>query len=248
MTSSYLENSGYIDKKTHLQLHPNRAQIPRAYGSPKIHKEGYPLREIVDGTNSVAKKVDKYVSRIIKTYTTGNQHAVKNAKDFVDRMQSMSVPETHKMISFDVVALYPSVPQEEALNVFEEYLRNDSELKSKTNIPVRDLMKLFRTCLKKTYFVFNNQLYQQIDGLAIGASSSVFLAEIFMMRLGRRVLQTFANPPDIWFRYVDDTFTHMLEEYIQDFLDHLNNQHERIKGVGGGKILSLLFPSFSHML
>ena len=49
------------------------------------------------------------------------------------------------------------------------------------------------------------------------------------MRLERRALQTFANPPDIWFRYVDDTFTHMLEEYIQDFLDHLNNQHERIK-------------------
>ena len=133
------------------------------------------------------------------------------------------------MISFDVVALYPSVPQEEALNVFEECLKNDSELKSKTNIPVQDLMKLFRTCLKKTYFVFNNQLYQQIDGLAIGASSSVFLAEVFMMRLERRALQTFANPPDIWFRYVDDTFTHMLEEYIQDFLDHLNNQHERIK-------------------
>ena len=158
---------------------------------------------------------------------------MKNAKDFVDRMQSMSVPETHKMISFDVVALYPSVPQEEALNVFEECLKNDSELKSKTNITVRDLMKLFRTCLKKTYFVFNNQLYQQINGLAIGASSSVFLAEIFMMRLERRALQTFANPPDIWFRYVDDTFTHMLEEYIQDFLDHLNNQHERIKAIGG---------------
>ena len=225
----YLEDSGYIDKKTHLQLHPNRAQIPRAYGSPKIHKEGYPLREIVDGTNSVTKKVDKYVSRIIKSYTVGNQHAVKNSKDFVDKIQSMSIPNNHKMISFDVVALYPSVPQEEALEVFEECLMSDVELKSKTNIPVKDLMKLFRTCLKRTYFVFNNQLYQQVDGLAIGASSSVFLAEIFMMRLERRALQTFANPPDTWFRYVDDTFTHMLEQHIQSFLDHLNNQHERIK-------------------
>ena len=34
----YLENSGSIDKKTNLQLHPNRAQTPRAYGSPKIRK------------------------------------------------------------------------------------------------------------------------------------------------------------------------------------------------------------------
>ena len=80
----------------------------------------------------------------------------KNAKDFADRMQSMSILENHKMISFDVVALYPSVLQEEALNVFEECLKNDSEFKSKTNIPERDLMKLFRICLQKMYLVFNN--------------------------------------------------------------------------------------------
>ena len=69
----------------------------------------------------------------------------------------------------------------------------------------------------------------QIDGLAIGASSSVFLAEIFMIKLERKALATFANPPDIWYRYVDDTFTIMLSEFIQSFLDHLNNQHPRIQ-------------------
>ena len=61
-----LLNSGVIDKALHRQLYPNTTQIPRAYGSPKIHKEGFPLREIVDSTNSVSKNIDKYVSRIIK--------------------------------------------------------------------------------------------------------------------------------------------------------------------------------------
>ena len=72
-------------------------------------------------------------------------------------------------------------------------------------------------------------IYQQIDGLAIGASSSVFLAELFMMRLEKKALRTFAHPPETWYRYVDDTFTYMLEKYINDFLLHLNQQHERIK-------------------
>ena len=90
-------------------------------------------------------------------------------------------------------------------------------------------MMLFRTCLKKTYFSFNSKLYVQIDGLAIGASSSVFLEEIFMMRLEKKALMTFINPPETWYRYVDDTYTYMLKTLIQSFLDHLNNQHLRIK-------------------
>ena len=223
-----LLDSGIIDKNLHRDLFPKTTQIPRAYGSPKIHKPGYPLREIVDSTNSVAKKIDKYVSRIIKTYTVDNQYAIKNSKDFVDKISTRKIKEGHKLISFDVVALYPSVPQDEALQLFEEQLDKDENLKKKTPIPAKKLMKLFRTCLKRTYFVFNRKLYQQIDGLAIGASSSVFLAELFLMRLERKAMETFANPPDFWFRYVDDTFTSMLEEFIDLFLNHLNRQHQRI--------------------
>ena len=158
-------------------------------------------------------------------YTVDNQYAIKNSKDFVDKISTRKIKEGHKLISFDVVALYPSVPQDEALQLFEEQLDKDENLKKKTPIPANKLMKLFRTCLKRTYFVFNRKLYQQIDGLA---SSSVFLAELFLMRLERKAMETFANPPDFWFRCVDDTFTSMLEEFVDLFLNHLNRQHQRI--------------------
>ena len=46
----------------------------------------------------------------------------------------MKIPENHKLISFEVAALYPSVPQEEALRLFEEELFQDRELKTKTPI------------------------------------------------------------------------------------------------------------------
>ena len=78
-----------------------------------------------------------------------------------------------------------------------------------------------------TYFVFNCQLYKQIDGLAIGKSSSVFLAELFMMHLEKRALETFTNPPKVWYSYVDDTFCYVLKENINSFLEYLNQQHER---------------------
>ena len=109
-----------------------------------------------------------------------------------------------------------TVPQEEALRVFEEDLFQDRELKNKTPITASKLMKLFRTCLKKT--CLKKTLYLQIDGLGIGASSPVLLAELLMMKLEQSAIESFAHPPQFWFRCVDDTFTSLLGEYIELFL------------------------------
>ena len=114
----------------------------------------------------------------------------------MEEIKELKVEQNERLISFDVVALYPSVPQNEALDILEEKMKEDATLKVKTPIPAERMMKLFRTCLERTYFVFNNQLYQQIDGLAIEASSSVFLAEIFKQLLEKRALTTFSNPPE----------------------------------------------------
>ena len=56
-----LKKKGHIEEKLYDKLYPHVAQIPRAYGSLRIHKDGYPLREIVDSMNSVCESIDKYV-------------------------------------------------------------------------------------------------------------------------------------------------------------------------------------------
>ena len=68
-----------------------------------------------------------------------------------------------------------------------------------------------------------------MDGLAIGASSSGPAAELFMERLEVKAIRTFIEPPKIWKRYVDDTFSKLRTVHIDSFLKHLNEQHPRIK-------------------
>ena len=68
-------------------------------------------------------------------------------------------------------------------------------------------------------------MYLQIDGLAIGASLSVFLADLYMIKLERLAMESFAHPPELWFWYVDDTSTSLLEEYIKLFQTNLNQQN-----------------------
>ena len=199
------------------------------HGQPKIHKENYPLREIVDSEGSVYKDTDKHISKIIKHYAENNTYRIKNSEDFVDRVKDLHVAEDEMMVSFDVVALYPSIPQEEAISLVRHHLEQDLELRDKTKMTPNEVIELFEICVNYTYFVFNKKLYAQVEGLAIGASTSGFAADIFMERIEKNALSSIAHPPKIWCRFVDDTFTIILIIIYVALLDALNSQHHRIK-------------------
>ena len=54
-------------------------------------------------------------------------------------------------------------------------------------------------------FSFNNQIYKQLDGVAVGSPLGPVLANIFV---GFHESRLFDNTvkPGVYFRYVDDTF------------------------------------------
>ena len=144
-------------------------------------------------------------------------------------IKDLKVEDDEILVSYDVTALYPSVPQEEAINIFHEMMINDDDLQSKTKMTAENVITLFKICVQTTYFVFNKKLYKQVDGLAIGASSSGPAADLFMEKLEAKAIATFIEPPALWKRYVDDTFCKLKMIHVETFLIHLNSQHPRIK-------------------
>ena len=148
---------------------------------------------------------------------------------FVDRVKDLHVAEDEMMVSFDVVALYPSIPQDEAISLIRHHLEHDLDLRDKTKMTPDEIIELFEICVNDTYFVFNMKLYAQVEGLAIGASTSGFAADIFMERIEKNALSSIAHPPKIWCRFVDDTFTIILIIIYIALFDALNSQHHRIK-------------------
>ena len=178
-----IHDSKDIDYATYMRLYPSRTQIPRMYGQPKIHKQGNPLREIVDSNGSVYKAVDKYISKVIKPLTGKTDYYVKNSEHFVNSIKNIKVEEGETLVSYDVTALYPSIPQEEAIDIISQKLLQDNSLKKRTGMTPHHIIELLRICVNNTYFVFNIKLYMQKNGLAIGASTSGFAAEIFMEKI-----------------------------------------------------------------
>ena len=221
--------NGQIDNATRLRLSPTQTQIPRMYGVVKIHKKDYPLREIVDANGGAAKPIDNYIAKIMKRYVGQTPHHVENTTDFAEKIKNVKIEEDEIMVSYDIVALYPSVPQNEAIDLLNDLLHNDQNLHEATHMTPTQIIQLFKTIVKQTYFMFNQTLYVQIDGLAIGAATSGFAANIFMEQLEKKALATFTAPPDLWLRYVDDTFTKLKKDNVSNFMTHLNEQHPRIK-------------------
>ena len=91
------------------------------------------------------------------------------------------------------------------------------------------IVSLLKICVENTYFMCLDRIFIQINGLAIGANTSGFAADIFMYNLEKKALGTFISPPNIWLRYVDDTFARLKIEHVETFMNHLNTQHTRIQ-------------------
>ena len=100
--------------------------------------------------------------------------------------------------------------------------RGDPEIAP--SIPEKVLRKLVSLCVCNNTFVFNNKVYNQIDGVAMGSSLGPVLANIWMSHLEETYI--FGNEffPSFYCRYVDDTFCIFRNPaHISKFHDHLNS-------------------------
>ena len=73
-----------LDEKLKKKLTPSCETIPRIYGLPKIHKEGVPLRPIVNTIGSATYELAKYVAKILKPLVGNTDSFIKDSKDFVN--------------------------------------------------------------------------------------------------------------------------------------------------------------------
>ena len=133
------------------------------------------------------------------------------------------------MMSFDVKALFTSIPIQPALDIIKKPLEEDKNLHLRTTITVKHISCLLEFCLTNTYFSFQDRLYEQMEGTAMGSPSSPIVANLFMEDFDIRALATAPCTPTLWKRFVDDTFTIIKKSHKEAFLEHLNSINNHIQ-------------------
>ena len=94
---------------------------------------------------------------------------------------------------------------------------------------VSDIIPLLEFCLKNTYFLFQEQFYEQVEGAAMGSPVSPIVANLYTEYLEQKALSTAPNPLGSGAGLVDDTFVIHKEVKKQGFLQHINSVDPAIR-------------------
>ena len=218
-----------LGSNTYKSMYPTGCVPPKFYGLPKIHKPDTPLRPIVSSCGSVTYGVAKELAKILKPLVGKSPHHINSTQDFVEQAKHFKLEAGECLSSYDVSALFTSVPIDPSLNIIKDLLVKDNTLKERTVIEVVDIILLLEFCLKNTYFSFQGQFYEQVEGAAMGSPVSPIVANLYMEYLEQKALSTAPNPPKFWGRYVDDTFVIHKEANKQSFLQHINSVDPAIR-------------------
>ena len=154
--------------------------FPQVLWALQIHKPDTPLRPIVSSCGSVTYGVAKELTKILKPLVGKSPHHINSTQDFVEQIKHITLAPGECLSLYDVSVLFTSVPVDPALRVIKDLLEKDPTLKDRTVLPVEDIILLFEFCLKSTYFSFQDQFYEQVEGVAMGSQVSPIVANLYM--------------------------------------------------------------------
>lgn len=197
----------YLAKTILYPLINNIYKIGKFYIIPKVHKPtivGRPIVNCIDTfTSFTSKLLDKLLQPIMKRFPS----YIKDSNELVLHLDSLKFDKNVLFFTADVVNLYPSIDINEGLISLEEAMNLFKTDNAKL------ILELCKWTLMNNYFSFNNVIYKQIKGVAMGQSMAVCFACIYMSMLERKCFQKckliksdFKYP--LYFkRYIDDIFS-----------------------------------------
>ena len=131
-----IKAEGGLKEETYRRLYPTAAVPSQFYGLPKIHKPGIPLRPIVSSIGAATYNTAKELANILKPLAGMSAHHVHNTRDFVDQIKEVKLKPGECIISYDVQALFTSVPINPVLDIIKDRLANDQDLHKRTTMSV----------------------------------------------------------------------------------------------------------------
>ena len=189
-----IKAKGGISEATYKRLYPTGAGSPKFYGLPKIHKEGMPLRPIVSSIGAVNYATSKELSRILKSLVGRSPYHAQKTQNFIQQTEGIQLQPDQCMVSFDVKALFTSVPIQPAINIIKKLLEEEQSLQQITTMSMKNITCLLEFCLKSTYFTYQGKYYEQLDGAAMGYPISPIIANLYVENFEEKKLTQLHTP------------------------------------------------------
>ena len=167
-------------------------QLPPILWASKIHKTWHPLRPFVPSGGSIIHWVAKELANIITSLVCQSPHHIKNTQQFVDYIHQVKLEPGEAITSYDIKALFTSVPVNLVIPIVQQKLQQESLLSQRTNMSIPNTVKLLGFCHKNMYFLLQGKYYKQVHGAAMG--SPICPLNLFMKEFEVKAINSASTP------------------------------------------------------
>ena len=172
------------------------------------------FRPIVAGCNCSTSRLSEFFDKILKPLTIKIKSYVKDSTDFLNKLPKY-VPEDSELITFDVTSLYTSIPHTLGLTALEYWINKCDDMIDE-RFEKQFIIDAMEIILRNNTFIFDDILYLQICGTAMGTKVAPSYATLTMAYLEETefypTIETNINDEisgyvkENWLRYLDDCF------------------------------------------
>jgi len=190
------------------------------YVLPKLHKAINPIpsRPIVSNINSITYHASKYLHNLLWELRGNIKTIVFSTREALQRFMLLTnVKSTDCILCADVKALYPSIPINFGIVKVRSFL-----IKYLESRIVDRTCSILHWILTSNYMEFNNEVYLQLSGTAMGTPVAVMYANIVLYEMECNFLPNFT--PIIYVRYIDDILVIINEVDAYNMVTAFNSQ------------------------
>ena len=226
-----LHEKGCFIKSEFLKICPTGSKPGILYGEAKVHKpaeDNFPsFHLILSAIGTPTYDLAKFLVPILKPLTE-DEYTVHDSFSFASEVSKFNAKNL--MVSLDFGSLFTNIPLEETIdNIINDlYLTTDKV----HNFEREELKQLLSFAAYESFFIFDEEHYTQIDGVAIASILGPTLANAFLCHFEKNWLSECPAEflPGVYKRYVNGIFV-SFNSYSQllKFVDYMNHQHPNIK-------------------
>lgn len=199
------------------KLRPSlNCRLPYFYILPKVHKIPVSSRPVVPNVDSSTTATSKWLSLQLQPVLKLFPWILQGTKEMVCYLETTCFSIVDPILmSADVSSMYTNIPTEAAHKHFLNFRTQYLFVSRKENLPKfpysktkwNEICELLLFVLQNNYFIFQENIYSQIKGTAMGTNCAPDFAQIFLgIFEWRHVFIKKLKLPDGYKRYVDDTF------------------------------------------
>jgi len=191
----------------------------------------------VAGIKSPVAKISSFLDQILRPiFDKVTPYNLTDSIDLLNDLKTFQTNEKTKLYTYDITDLYTSIPQHEAVMAICEILGTYNIRKVNNEIPINTIRILLKHVLNNSFFTLQlpgqaPKFFQQIRGGPMGLACTQVLADVYVRKWEKSLVEQQEKEKQLYRRFRDDVFltTEKTTEEMNDILHDLGKKDPNIQ-------------------